>query len=86
MLNKIFNKSRSLCLFLFLIIEFIFSGLRIIFFTNQEIVDFEIACDPNRDTITETEQKLSLINQLEQTAYPGASEIFIIGKDEEDFE
>jgi len=81
-MNKFFNKLRALGIFLFLVLEFIFSGLRIILFSQHEVVDFQLDTDANRDTLNEAIQTRSYLEQVETALYPEEETIFIIGEDD----
>ena len=79
---KFINKLRSLGILFFLSIEFIFSGLRVILFSNSEIVDFEIVTCPNRDVISEAIDTRSFLERTEAALYGEEPEFTFISEDD----
>ena len=84
MLNKILNKLRSLSIFFILTLEFIFSGFRVILFSVNEIVDFEVVLEPNKDFIEIVNENRSQLENLESKLYSDDEYIHVVEENDDD--
>ena len=76
------EKLRSICILFILNVEFILSGLRTIFFSDNYIIDFELVAELSPSKLKDAEDNMTLVEKLENTLYPEEVEYIYISEDD----